>query len=129
MPYPARLIGIQSKRQCNNHFKVVECAQLAGIVVSHRWVVAGLSVPLLYIAFIAAQSVGAIAPNNSTNSISEFQTLPLGIFTLPLSLIVTIARSIPIHIKWQIFRLLYPQTLIYRVRVLCLLPWRKSALL
>ena len=52
------------------------------------------SIPLLYIAFIAARSVGEITPNNSTNSISDIQTLPLGIFTLPFSLIVIIARSI-----------------------------------
>lgn len=62
------------------------------------------SVPLLYIALTAARSVGAITPNNSTNSISDIHTLPLGIFTLPDSLIVMIARPIPIHIKWQIFR-------------------------
>ena len=85
--------------------------------MSHRWVAAGQSISLLYIALMAARSVGAITPNNSTNSISDIQTPLLGIFTLPLSLIVIIARSIPIHIKWQIFRLLYPQTLIYRVQV------------
>ncbi len=43
---------------------------------------------------MTARSVGAITPSNSTNSISDIQTLPLGIFTLPLSLIVIIARSI-----------------------------------
>ena len=37
---------------------------------------------------------GAITPNNSTNSISDIQTLPLEIFTLPFSLIVIIALSI-----------------------------------
>ncbi len=37
---------------------------------------------------------GAITPNNSTNSISDIQTLPLGIFTLPFARIVIIARSI-----------------------------------
>ena len=51
----------------------------------------GQSVPLLYIAFIATRSVGAITPNNSTNTISDIQTLLLGIFTLPLSRIVIIA--------------------------------------
>ena len=43
---------------------------------------------------MTARSVGAITPSNSTNSISDIQTLPLGIFTLPLSLIVIIACSI-----------------------------------
>ena len=65
--------------------------------MSHRWVAAGQSISLLYIAFMAARSVGANTPNNSTNSISDIQTLLSGIFTLPFSLIVIITRSIPIH--------------------------------
>ena len=69
-------------------------AQLVGVAKSHRWVVAGLSVSLLYIALMAARSVGAVTPNNSTNSISDIHTLLLGVFTLPFSLIVMIARSI-----------------------------------
>ena len=49
-------------------------------------------VPLLCITKV--ELFGVVAPNNSTNSISDIQTLPLGIFTLPFSLIVIIARSI-----------------------------------
>jgi len=50
---------------------------------------------ILYnLTYESARSVGAITPNNSTNSISDIQTLPLGIFTLPFLLIVIIARSI-----------------------------------
>ena len=71
--------------------------------------------------------VGSAATSNSTTSSeNDIQTLPLGIFTLPLSLIVIIARFIPTIL--QIFHKLYSQTLIYRVRVWCLLPLRKSAL-
>ncbi|MBR6659383.1 MAG: hypothetical protein IKL19_04845 [Paludibacteraceae bacterium] len=25
LPYPARFIGVQPKRKCNDHFKVIEC--------------------------------------------------------------------------------------------------------
>ena len=69
-------------------------AQLAGVAKSHLCVVVIDNVPLLYIALIAARSVEAITPNNSTNSISDIQTLPFEIFTLPFLLIVIIARSI-----------------------------------
>ena len=104
LPYSACIIGAQSKCKCNNHFKIIECCQLVGVATSHRWVDTRVSVQLIYIALIAVRSVGAITPSNSTNSISDIQTPLLGIFTLPLSLIVIIARSIPIHIKWQTFR-------------------------
>lgn len=77
-------------------------------------------------ARIVAFNVGAATSNSTTSSENDIQTLPLGIFTLPLSLIVIIARFIPTIL--QIFHKLYSQTLIYRVRVWCLLPLRKSAL-
>ena len=69
-------------------------AQLFDVAKSHRWALTGQSIPLLYITLMAARSVGAITPNNSTNSISDIPTLLSGIFTLPFSLIVIIARSI-----------------------------------
>lgn len=71
-------------------------------------------------ARIVAFNVGAATSNSTTSSENDIQTLPLGIFTLPLSLIVIIARFIPTIL--QIFHKLYSQTLIYRVRVWCLLP-------
>ena len=98
------------------------------MTTSHRWVDTRVSVQLIYIALIAVRSVGAITPNNSTSSISDIHTLPLGMFTQPDSLIVIIVRSMPILFRLQTVRLLYSQTMIYRVQVLCLLPLRKSAL-
>ena len=73
-----KCIGINSRKLTLK--SVIKCCQLT---------------LLLCMARIAAFNVGTATSNSPTSSANDIQTSPSGMFTLPDSLIVIIARSIP----------------------------------